>query len=52
MPLAITVEYEAEYAQGAVAQGGIMQVTREEYLAARTSGTLDSGVFYAVTESI
>lgn len=52
VPLAITVEYEAEYAQGAVAQGGIMQVTREEYLAARTAGTLDSGVFYAVTESV
>ena len=52
VPLAITVEYEAEYAQGAVAQGGIMQVTREEYLAAKTAGTLDSGVFYAVTESV
>ena len=52
VPLAITVEYEAEYAQGAVAQGGIMQVTREEFLAARTAGTLDSGVFYAVTESV
>ena len=52
VPLAVTVEYEAEYAQGAVAQGGIMQVTREEYLAARTAGTLDSGVFYAITESV
>lgn len=50
VPLAITVEYEAEYAQGAVAQGGIMQVTPEEYLAAKNAGTLDSGIFYAVTE--
>lgn len=52
VPLAITIEYEAEYAQGAVAQGGIMQVTREEYLAARAAGTIDSGVFYAVTELV
>ena len=52
VPLAVAVEYEAEYAQGAVAQGGIMQVTREEFLAAKAAGTLDSGVFYAITESV
>lgn len=52
VPLAITVEYEAEYEQGAVAQGGIMQVTKDEYLAAKASGALDPGVFYAVTESV
>ena len=52
VPLAVTVEYEAEYAQGAVAQGGIMQVTREEFLAAKAAGTLDSGIFYAITESV
>lgn len=52
VPLAITVEYEAAYEQGAVAQGGIMQVTREEYLAAKAAGNLDSGVFYAVTEAV
>ena len=33
-----------------MAQGGIMQVTPEEYLAAKNAGTLDSGIFYAVTE--
>lgn len=52
VPLAITIEYEAEYAQGAIAQGGIMQVTREEYLSAKAAGTLDSGIFYAVTEAV
>ena len=52
VPLAITIEHEAEYAQGAVAQGGIMQVTRDEYFAAKAAGTLDAGVFYAVTESV
>lgn len=52
VPLAITIEYEAEFAQGAVAQGGIMQVTPEEFLAAKTAGTLDPGVFYAVTEQV
>ena len=52
VPLAITIEYEAEYAQGAIAQGGIMQVTREEYLAAKAAGTIDPGIFYAVTESV
>lgn len=50
VPLAVSIEYEAEYEPGAVAQGGIMQVTREEYLAARAAGTVDSGIFYAVTE--
>lgn len=51
-PLSIIVEYEAEYSPGAVAPGGIVQLTREEWLAAKTSGALDSSVFYAVTESI
>ena len=48
VPLAITVEYEAEYAQGAVAQGGIMQVTSAEYQAAKEAGSIDPGIFYAV----
>ena len=52
VPLAITIEYEAEYAQGAVAQGGIVQLTKAEYLAAKQAGTLESGVFYAVTEGV
>lgn len=52
VPLSVVVEYEAEYAQGAVAQGGIMQVTRDEFLAAKAAGTLDAGVFYAVTEAV
>ena len=52
VPLSVTIEYEAAYAQGAVAQGGIMQVTREEYLAAKAAGTIDPGIFYAVTEDV
>lgn len=43
VPLAITVEYEAEFAQG-----GIMQVTSAEYQAAKEAGTIDPGTFYAV----
>ena len=50
VPLAVTLEYEAEYAQGAVAQGGIVQLTKAEYLAAKAAGSLESGIFYAVTE--
>ena len=52
VPLAITLEYEAEYAQGAVAQGGIVQLSKAEYLAAKQAGTLESGIFYAVTEGV
>ena len=52
VPLAVTVEYEGEYEQGAVAQGGIMQLSREEWLAAKTAGSLDPSVFYAVTEAL
>lgn len=52
VPLAITIEHEAEYAQGAVAQGGIIQLSKAEYLAAKQAGTLDSGIFYAVTEAV
>ena len=52
VPFAVTIEYEAEYAQGATAQGGIVQLTKAEYLAAKAAGSLESGIFYAVTESV
>lgn len=52
VPLSVVVEYEAEYSQGAIAQGGLVQLSREEWLAAKTAGSLDPSVFYAVTEAL
>ena len=52
VPLAITVEYEAEFPVGTVSQGGMLEITRDEWMAAKSAGTLDPRVFYAVTEVV